>query len=119
LTAPAVPANIAVVKSRFAERVQALKEAVLSSPGALDRGAREAAAAGRVSDLRGPAGGYVDKVRKHAYKVTEEEIAELRRAGYTDDEIFELTVSAALGAGLERLERGLRALQGGGGDHAT
>ena len=55
---------------------------------------------------------YVDKVARHAYRVTDEDIAALQRAGTSDDALFELTVSAALGAALGRLERGLAALRG-------
>lgn len=51
------------------------------------------------------------KVAEHAYLVTDDDIAELHRAHYTDDQIFEATVSAALGAGLLRLECVLRALR--------
>jgi hypothetical protein len=40
-------------------------------------------------------------------------VASLRRAGYSEDAIFEITSSAALGAALGRLERGMAALQGG------
>jgi alkylhydroperoxidase family enzyme len=61
-----------------------------------------------------PAGlaAYVDTVARHAYKVTDEQVAALRAAGYSEDALFEITVSAALGAGLARLERGLAALEG-------
>ena len=55
---------------------------------------------------------YVDKVALHAYKVTDEDLAALQRAGHSDDVLFEATVSAALGAALGRLERGLSALRG-------
>jgi hypothetical protein len=54
---------------------------------------------------------YVDKVARHAYKVTDEDVVTLLRAGSSDDALFELTVSAALGAALLRLERGLAALR--------
>jgi hypothetical protein len=54
---------------------------------------------------------YVDKVAQHAYKVTDEDVVTLQRAGNSDDALFELTVSAALGAALLRLERGLAALR--------
>src|SRR6266567_8579639 len=53
---------------------------------------------------------YVDKVARHAYTVTDEELGALERAGNSDDALFEVTVSAALGAALGRLERGLAAL---------
>ena len=55
---------------------------------------------------------YVDKVARHAYKVTDEDLGTLQRAGHSDDALFEVTVSAALGAALGRLERGLAALRG-------
>jgi alkylhydroperoxidase family enzyme len=54
---------------------------------------------------------YLDKVRRHAYKVTDRDVEELKAAGYSEDEIFEHTVSAAVAAGLERLDAGLRALR--------
>ena len=55
---------------------------------------------------------YVDKVALHAYKVTDEDLAALQRAGNSDDVLFEATVAAALGAALGRLERGISALRG-------
>lgn len=54
---------------------------------------------------------YLTKVRFHAYKVTDRDVDELKRAGFTEDEIFEHTVSAAVAAGLERLDAGLRVLR--------
>jgi alkylhydroperoxidase family enzyme len=53
---------------------------------------------------------YLQKVRLHAYKVTDEDVEELKRAGFTEDEIFEHTVSAAVAAGLERLDTALGTL---------
>ena len=53
---------------------------------------------------------YLKKVRLHAYKVTDGDVQALKDAGYSEDEIFEHTVSAAVAAGLERLEAGLGAL---------
>jgi alkylhydroperoxidase family enzyme len=55
-------------------------------------------------------GPYLDKVRRHAYRVTDEDVEELKRAGHSEDEIFELTVAAAVGAGLERRAAALRVL---------
>ena len=52
----------------------------------------------------------VEKVHRHAYKVTDEEIAALQ-AKYADDQLFEIIVSAALGASRQRLSAGLRALE--------
>jgi len=49
-------------------------------------------------------------VRRNAYKVTGEDIQALKDAGYSDDVIFEQTVSVAVAAGLERLKAGLAVL---------
>ena len=54
---------------------------------------------------------YLEKVRLHAYKTTDSDVARLKEAGFSEDEIFEQTVSAAVAAGLERLEAGLRTLR--------
>lgn len=54
---------------------------------------------------------FVDKVTQHAYKIVDEDFERLRGAGYSEDELFEITVAAALGASLGRFERGLQALQ--------
>jgi len=53
---------------------------------------------------------YLEKVRLHAYKVTNGDVGELKAAGFTEDEIFEQTVSAAVAAGFDRLDAGLGAL---------
>jgi alkylhydroperoxidase family enzyme len=53
---------------------------------------------------------YLDKVRRAAYTVTDADVAALREAGFSEDEIFEQTVSAAVAAGLDRLEAGLEAI---------
>ena len=51
----------------------------------------------------------IDKIHRHAYRVTDDDIARLQ-AKYGDDQLFELVVSAALGASRNRLLAGLRAL---------
>jgi alkylhydroperoxidase family enzyme len=53
---------------------------------------------------------YLDKVRRHPYRVTDKDIQALRDAGYSEDVIFEQTVSVAVAAGLKRLETGLGVL---------
>jgi alkylhydroperoxidase family enzyme len=54
---------------------------------------------------------YLEKVRLHAYRVTDADVQRLKDEGFSEDEIFEHTVSAAVAAGLERLDAGLRALR--------
>lgn len=54
---------------------------------------------------------YVDKVTQYAYKITDEDIQQLKAAGYSEDAIFEITLCASVGASLARLERGLIGLK--------
>jgi alkylhydroperoxidase family enzyme len=54
---------------------------------------------------------YLEKVGRHAYEVTDADVQRLKDAGFSEDEIFEHTVSAAVAAGLERLDAGLQSLR--------
>jgi alkylhydroperoxidase family enzyme len=82
--------------------------AVLEGDGVTPRAARRAAYAGRAHD---PAvARYLECVRRHAYRVTDADVDRLRAAGLDDDAIFELTIAAAIGAGIERLRAGLSLL---------
>ncbi len=80
---------------------------VLEGPGDTDPATRQAAAAGVgvPADLQA----LVEKIHRHAYKVTDEDIARLQ-ATYGDDRLFEIIVSAAVGASRARLAAGLQAL---------
>ena len=53
---------------------------------------------------------YLEKVREHAYRVTDADVEALKAAGYSEDDIFEHTVAAAVAAGVERLDAGLSTL---------
>ena len=88
-------------------RAKAMR-AVLDGPGETDPSLRYAAAegAGVPDDLTT----LVEKVHKHAYRVTDEEIEALQ-AKYGDDRLFEIIVSAAVGASRNRLLAGLRVLE--------
>ncbi|MGQ0568074.1 MAG: hypothetical protein ACT4P5_00880 [Armatimonadota bacterium] len=55
---------------------------------------------------------FVDKVVMHADDVADQDITALRRAGCSEDAIFEVVVTAAVGAGIGRVEQGLAALRG-------
>ena len=50
----------------------------------------------------------LEKVRRAAYEVTDADVDELRAGGFTEDEIFEQTVSVAVSEGLVRLEAALK-----------
>ena len=81
---------------------------VLDGPGESDPAVRRAAADGR--GVPGELQALVDKIHRHAYKVTDEDIAELQKR-YGDDPLFEIIVSASLGASRARLLAGLDALE--------
>lgn len=95
---------------RHAAKMRALSEAILQGKGALSPATREALATGGEA----PEGlaRYAAKVSKQAYRVTDAEVEALKAQGYTDDQLFEATISLALGAALTRLEAGLGALGG-------
>lgn len=80
-----------------------------SSPAERETAAR--VARGEAVELPEPLKGFLTKVARHAYRVTAEDVAALKAAGLSEDAIFELTVSAAVGAGRHRLARGLEALK--------
>jgi hypothetical protein len=86
-----------------------LELAVLNTPGETPSALRRAAM--QCGTIPAPLASYVDKVARHAYKVTDADVAELRDS-YSDDALFEITVAAAVGAALHRLDRGMAALRG-------
>jgi alkylhydroperoxidase family enzyme len=98
---------------KFAALRAALEEAVLGAPGETDRTERRRAMEGEGATPELTA--FVQRVQRHAYRITDEEVAALRAAGVSDDRLFELLVGAALGAAEARLAAGLRALEGGAG----
>ena len=81
---------------------------VFDGPGETDSALRRAAAEGKGMPVDLQA--LVDKIHRHAYKVTDEDLARLRTT-YSDDQLFEIVVSAALGASRQRLLAGLAALE--------
>jgi alkylhydroperoxidase family enzyme len=48
---------------------------------------------------------YLEKVRDRAYAVVDHDIEALKEAGFSEDEIFEQTVTVAIAEGLRRLDR--------------
>jgi hypothetical protein len=85
----------------------AVLDQVLTGPGESDSALRKAAAAN--SALPADLQSLVAKVHAHAYKVTDSDVAQLQRT-HSEDELFEIIVSAALGASQKRLLAGLDAL---------
>jgi hypothetical protein len=66
---------------------------------------------GEESSVPEPLRPYLRKLAKQAYRISDDDIAALRRDGYTEDMIFELTTTAALAAGLAQMDRGLAVLE--------
>jgi len=87
-----------------------LVDAVLSTPGETPQTLRRAVL--EQGSIPPALASYVDTVRRHAYKVTDADVAALQHAGQSDDSIFEITVAAAVGAALYRLDRGMAAVRG-------
>jgi hypothetical protein len=83
--------------------------ATLDGPGELAPELRHAIAAGK--GVPPELETWVRKVHERAYATSDADAAELRRAGYSEDAIFEATVAAAVGAGLNRFEAGVRSLR--------
>jgi len=93
---------------KYEPKFRDLERRLLQAPGTLDPSIRRAAAEG--AELPEALAHYVDTVRRHAYKVMDEDIENLVAQGYSEDQVFELTVAAAFGAARERLDSGLGAM---------
>jgi hypothetical protein len=105
--------------ARHTEAIERVAAAVLGTPGDSDPELRAAVEqyaaslggrAGEVPTLPDDLRPYVDKVARHAYKVTDADVDRLREGGYSEDAIFELTLAAALGAARARLTAGVDAM---------
>lgn len=93
----------------YESMMRRLQDSVFSGPGTLDTTVRQAIAEGELTE--GALGLYVSKVAQRDYKRLDECICNLRSDDYSDDQIFEATVSAALAAGVERLRSVLNAIE--------
>jgi hypothetical protein len=87
--------------------VENLRHSVFDSPGTTPSAVRAAAGTGAPLDEPWPA--YAALVRDSPDRITGVDIARLGRSG---DEVFEVTVAAAVGAALHSLEAGLRKTSG-------
>jgi hypothetical protein len=61
-------------------------------------------------DVPAAARDLIDKVARQAWKITDEDVAAAKAAGLSDDQIFELAISAALGQSTRQLDAALAAL---------
>ena len=100
------------MSGRYDAYVEKLKASVTQTPGALPPEVRAAIVARDTQKIPPALVPYVIKVALHAYKVTDEDVLQLKRDGLSEDQIFEATAAAAVGAALLRLEKGTAALRG-------
>jgi hypothetical protein len=93
----------------------------MAAPGETDAATRGAAfdigsraAKGEESDaaMISPAvRSFLDKVARQAYRVTDQDVASLRDASWSEDAVLELIVCTAVGSGVARLDRGIAAVE--------
>ena len=63
------------------------------------------------SGLAEPLGALVDKVARHAYKITDEDITSAQESGLSEDQIFEIVVCAAVGQATRQYDTAIAALE--------
>jgi len=63
------------------------------------------------SGLVEPLGALADKVARHAYKITDEDITAARASGLNEDQIFEIVVCAAVGQATRQYDTAVAALE--------
>ncbi len=95
---------------RYDDFRKRLVDALLNAPGVTPEAQRRAVL--EQGSIPPAMAGYVDTVKRHAYKVTDADVTALQHAGHSDDTVFEITVLASVGAALHRLDRGMAALRG-------
>jgi alkylhydroperoxidase family enzyme len=79
---------------------------------ALQHGGAVAAGEGNEDALSelGAAADLVDKVARHAYRVTDEDVEAARAAGWADHDLFDVVVATSVGAGVTRRALGRAAV---------
>ncbi|MGH3530668.1 MAG: hypothetical protein ACRDSX_01870 [Mycobacterium sp.] len=93
---------------RHGDALEDLRHAVLDAPATTDPALRTAA--GNGGPLPEPWQSYATTVRDASYKITGTDIDHLTAAGHTEEEIFEVTVAAAVGVAVHGFDAGRRAL---------
>jgi hypothetical protein len=81
---------------------------ILEGDGQLSHAQRRAAFDN--AGLAEPLSTLIDKIAKHAHKITDEDVAAARESGLSEDQIFEIVVCGAVGQATRQYERALAAL---------
>lgn len=96
---------------------QALVESVLNGPG--QASVEQRSQAFHNEGLAPPLDGLVGKVATAPTEVTEADFTAAKAAGFSEDQVFELVVCAAVGQSTRLYEAGLAALAEARPDHAS
>ena len=88
---------------------KALARRILEGAGKVSPSERRAAF--QNSGLAKPLAALVDKVARHAYRVTDEDIPAAKLSGLTEDQVFEIVVCAAIGQATRQYDTALAALE--------
>ena len=101
-----------------APEIVSLKEAVFQQPGFISPSERLAIQRFVLAQMRNQAEShqlplavqtYLTKLVRHAYKITDEDMAGLHAAGYDEEAIFELSFIGALAVGFGQLDQAQQA----------
>lgn len=93
----------------IAEMRRAMVARVRDGDGAATRDARRAAFDN--ARLAGPLAALVDRVATRAHAITAADFAAARAAGFSEDQLFELVVCAAMGQAARQYDTALAALE--------
>jgi alkylhydroperoxidase family enzyme len=111
--------SLIIRKMLIPSRLQKALESLLGSRGDTDPALRRAVLQRTrtgIGEAPEPLQAFAGKIAGQPWTVTDEDFLRLRAAGYSEDQIFEVVLAAALGAGLQRFDAGLRALKNAGAD---
>jgi hypothetical protein len=88
---------------------KALTKRILEGSGKVSPSERRAAF--HNGGLAEPLAALVDKVARHAWRVTDEDIAAVKGSGLSEDQVFEIVVCAAIGQATRQYNAALAALE--------
>ena len=96
------------------DNLQHAVDALLSQPGETEASLRRIVLEQNRSgggQLPGALRDLVDKIAHQPWTITDRDFAQLKTAGYSESQLYEITMAASLGAGLMRFDAGLRAIE--------
>ena len=115
-----IPESKKMKAEDYKQLYYSLLNRILKGEGQSSREQRQAAFDN--ANLLQPLSSLIDKIVHHAYKITDNDINAVKKAGYTEDQIFELMICGAAGQASRQYENGLSALAEAmkeGGNHAS